>query len=258
MTKMKVVLIGAGNVATHLAIELTKYSFDIIQVYSRTIESASRLADTVHAEPITEIDLVTTDADLYIYAVKDSVLEDIISQTPANNGLSIHTAGSVAIDIFDKYTTNYGVLYPFQTFSINRKAEWRDIPIFIEASSPANLSKLEKIASTLSDKVSTLSSEDRKYIHLTGVFACNFTNHMYTLSEIFLKKINLPFDIALPLIDETASKIHTLSPRDAQTGPAIRFDENIINKHLSLIEDEDIKQIYRIISENIHKINSQS
>lgn len=255
---MKVVLIGAGNVATHLAIELTKYSFDIIQVYSRTIESASKLAKIVSAEPITETSMIANNADIYIYAVKDSVLEEIISQTPVNNGLSIHTAGSVSVDIFNKYTTNYGVLYPFQTFSINREVEWKNIPIFVEASSPANLNKLETIASILSDKVSVLNSEDRKYIHLTGVFACNFTNHMYALSEMFLKKINLPFDIALPLIDETASKVHNLSPKEAQTGPAIRFDENIINKHLSLIEDEDIKQIYRIISENIHKINNQS
>lgn len=255
---MKIVFIGAGNVATHLATELYKKSFNIVQIYSRTLESASELALKVEAEAITDIHSVTNNADLYIYSVKDSILEEIIAKTPKHQGIAIHTAGSVPLDIFSKYTTDYGVLYPFQTFSKNRDIEWNTIPLFVEASNKDALDKIKGLASTLSSKVSELNSEDRKYIHLTGVFACNFTNHMYALSELFLKKINLPFDIALPLINETASKVKELSPKDAQTGPAIRFDENIINNHLSLIEDEDVKDIYKLMSENIHKINNKS
>lgn len=250
---MKVVFLGAGNVATHLALELYQKDFDIVQVYSRTRESAQELANKVEAVPITSVSSVIADADLYIFSVKDSVLEDIISKIPSNSGLWVHTAGSIPLDIFSKYALNYGVLYPFQTFSKNRTIEWKNIPVFIEANNPENLPLLQAVAKQLSDKVTELSSEDRKYIHLTGVFACNFTNHMYTLSKQFLDKIALPFDVALPLIDETTSKVHTLSPEEAQTGPAIRYDENIINKHLELIEDENVKQIYKLISESIHK-----
>ena len=105
------------------------------------------------------------------------------------------------------------------------------------------MKKIEEIGKLLSDKVLELNSEERKYIHLTGVFACNFTNHMYTLSKMILKRVNLPFEITLPLIDETAQKVHSLSPEDAQTGPAVRYDTNIINKHLSLIEEKNIKEI---------------
>ena len=129
--------------------------------------------------------------------------------------------------------------------------------LFLEASDDQSLEQLKSIASQLSTKIEELSTEERKYLHLTGVFACNFTNHMYTLSKQVLAKINLPFDIALPLIDETASKVHSLSPEDAQTGPAVRFDENVMEKHLSLIDDDEIKQIYKLMSESIHRFGKK-
>jgi predicted short-subunit dehydrogenase-like oxidoreductase (DUF2520 family) len=254
---MKVVFVGAGNVAAHLATGLYKRSFDIVQVYSRTMASASALAREVQAVPITEIASIDRSADLYIFSLKDSVLKEIIAQILPNDGLWVHTAGSVPMDIFSKYTPGYGVLYPFQTFSKGREVDWPEIPVFIEASAPKHLNTLRNIAGQLSGKVIELSSQDRKYVHLTGVFACNFTNHMYALSKQFLNRVNLPFEISLPLIDETALKVHELTPEAAQTGPAIRYDKNIINKHLDLIEDEDIRQIYKLISENIHKTSKR-
>lgn len=249
---MKIVFIGAGNVATHLATELYKYEFNIIQVYSRSSEAAIQLASQVNAESLTDIKDVVTDADIYIFCLKDSVIEDIASQLRPNKGLWIHTSGSISLSILEKYNKVCGVIYPFQTFSKNRNIDWKETPVFIEASDNDSLHMIEAITKKLSDKVSILSSADRRYIHLTGVFACNFTNHMYTLAKQFLKKVDLPFEVALPLIDETASKVHELTPEDAQTGPAIRFDENIINRHLGMIEDERIKEIYKLISENIH------
>lgn len=254
---MKVVCLGAGNVATHLATALYEHSIDVIQVYSRTLESASALANQVGATPVTDLKEVIDYADIYLFSLKDSVLENVIAQMPNNSRLWIHTAGSLSLDIFRNYTTHYGVLYPFQTFTKNRQLNWREIPIFVEASDNDSLNTIKAIAKQLSNKIFDLSSEERKYLHLTGVFACNFTNHMYTLSKQFLDKINLPFDVVLPLIDETVSKVHDLIPEEAQTGPAIRYDENVINKHLSLIEDDIVKQIYKVISDNIHRISKE-
>ncbi len=254
---MKVVFVGAGNVATHLATELYRNSFDIIQVYSRTMESASALARQINAQPVTDTASIDNSADLYVFSLKDSVLEDVISQISPNNGLWIHTAGSISMDIFEKYASSYGVLYPFQTFSKGRAIDWQKVPVFIEANQSENLDILRSISEKISAQVAELSSQDRKYVHLTGVFACNFTNHMYALSKLFLNQVNLPFDVSLPLIDETAAKVHVLSPEDAQTGPAVRYDENVMNKHLDLIEDNDIRQIYKLISENIYKINNR-
>jgi len=255
---MKVVFIGAGNVATRLAIELYQHDFDIIQIYSRTKESASQLADKVQAVAVTDIQSIFPNADLYIFSIKDSVLEELIKQIPGNNGLWIHTAGSMPIDVFRDHAHRYGVLYPFQTLSKAKKVDWKSIPLFIEASDNNSLDLLHDIANQISEKVQVLSSEKRKYVHLTGVFACNFANHMYTLSEMMLAKADLPFETALPLIDETCNKIHTLSPMEAQTGPAVRYDKNIIDKHLHLIEDEQIREIYKLISENIHKIHTKN
>lgn len=254
---MKVVFIGAGNVATHLAVELYKKGFDIIQVYSYTLQSATKLARQVDAAPINDLSVLINDADLYIFSLKDSVLEDVISKIPANNGLWIHTAGSMPLTVFENQTKRYGVVYPFQTFSKDREVSWNNIPIFIEASDNESLSLLMNIVKQLSSCVMELSSDKRRYVHITGVFACNFTNHMYRLSSLFLEQAGLSLEIALPLIDETASKVHTLTPQEAQTGPAIRYDENIINKHLELIEDKDIKDIYKQISINIHKLNNE-
>ncbi|MBD8348296.1 Rossmann-like and DUF2520 domain-containing protein [Dysgonomonas sp. HGC4] len=252
---MNIVFIGAGKLATHLATELVKHSFTIQQVYSRTDHSAQELAQKVNAKATSNIKAVDTNADIYIFSVKDSALLSVITEMPSNNGLWLHTAGSISLDIFKGYSIRYGVLYPFQTFSDNRDLNFRKIPIFIEASNKTELDLLQSICLQISDKVRTLSSEKRQYLHLTGVFACNFVNHMYAISQHILKEEGIPFESLLPLIDETASKVHTLLPQEAQTGPAIRYDENVIQKHIDLIEDPDLKEIYALISKNIHKTN---
>jgi len=252
---MKIIFIGAGNLATNLATGLTEKGFTISQVYSRTMESAQSLAGKIGCSATNNVDCIDNDADLYIFSVKDSALEDLLKQIPSNKGIWIHTAGSVPMKIFEKYNSRFGVVYPFQTFSKDRRVDFKCIPTFIEASSPECYEVLQSVFSVISDKVSELSSEKRRYVHLTGVFACNFVNHMYRISGDILKAEGIPFETLLPLIDETASKVYSLSPCDAQTGPAIRFDENIINNHLSLITDPEKKEIYRLISEDIHREN---
>ncbi len=252
---MKVIFIGAGRLATHLAIELSKHSIDILQVYSRTDNSAIELAQKVNAKATSNIKEVRTDADIYIFSVKDSALPQLVKEIPSNKGLWIHTAGSIPLDIFKENNNRYGVLYPFQTFSKDRYLDFSIIPIFLEANNQSDLKVLFDIAQQISHKVYSLSSEKRQYIHLTGIFACNFVNHMYSISNDILEKEGIPFEAVLPLIDETAAKVHNLSPRIAQTGPAIRYDENIINKHIELIKDNNLKQIYTLISEDIYKTN---
>lgn len=253
---MKIIFIGAGNLATNLALELVKHSYTISQVYSRTTESAQTLAQLINCKATNNTSEIENDADLYIFSIKDSALEDLLLDIPSNNGIWAHTSGSIPMNVFEKYNNNFGVVYPFQTFSKQRRVEFCSVPVFIEANTKENYNELYNIFSCISERVSQLSSDKRKYIHLTGVFACNFVNHLYRISDDILKKENIPFDVLLPLIDETASKVHDMSPKDAQTGPAIRYDKNIIDKHLSLIEDSRVKEIYRLMSENIHKTNS--
>lgn len=254
---MNIVFIGSGRLATNLAKELYKKSYNISQIYSRTIESATLLADIVNAEATDKLIDIRQDAELYIFAVKDSVLPQIIRQLPSNDALWIHTSGSISINVFEHSVKRYGVLYPFQTFSKERSINFNDVPLCYEANNRSDASILNKICASISDRIYELSSEKRQYIHLSGVFACNFVNHMYDIAGEILGEQNIPSDILLPLIDETASKIHSLSPHKAQTGPAVRYDKNIIDKHIMLIEDLRVKSIYTLLSESIYEVNKK-
>ena len=249
----KVVVIGAGNVATHLSLSIQTTSASIIQVYSRSEESACALASRLRVAWTTRICEITPEAGMYLFAVKDDALPEIIPQIPANNGLWVHTAGSVPMDVFKGYTEHYGVLYPLQTFSKSREIDLRPVPFFVEACTPDNEKSLVEFAGKLSTNVQMLSSEKRKYVHLAAVFACNFSNHMYMMACKLLDKQHIPHDVLLPLIDETAAKIHTLSPLKAQTGPAIRYDLHVLNRHMELLTDPAMKEMYQLISQNIHK-----
>ena len=165
----------------------------------------------------------------------------------------VHTAGSVSVDIWKGYALRYGVLYPMQTFSKRRDMDLANVPFFIEASEESECRYLKALASSLSSKVYDATSEQRKILHMAAVFACNFTNHMYALCNYLLVKNGLSFEMMLPLIDETASKVHELLPKEAQTGPAVRYDLDIINRHLDMLKEEpDMQDIYEKISKSIH------
>lgn len=250
---MKVVFIGAGNLATCLSLEMLRCGFDILQVYSRTEESASILARKLGCQWTKSAKKILPDADVYVFSVKDDALPKVIKAMKPNNGLWIHTSGSTPIDVFKGFAENYGVLYPLQTFSKMREMDFSQIPIFIEANSISSAKQLEQIAAALSENVRFLPSAKRKYLHLAAVFACNFTNHVYSIAERILDEHEMPVDVLLPLIDETAYKVHQMPPIVAQTGPAIRYDKKIINYQLSLLEDSDLKTIYKTMSKSIHK-----
>lgn len=250
---MKVVFIGAGNLATRLSLAMKRAGMSVVQVYSRTEASAVSLAGQLNSLWTTDPKQIVADADLYLFSVKDRVLPALISQMVPNDALWVHTAGSMPMDLFKGYAKRYGVLYPLQTFSKEREVCFQEIPFFIEASSEETEAVLQEIAGRLSRNVRHLSSEKRRSLHLAAVFACNFSNYMYTLAGKVLAEQAIPADVLLPLIDETAAKIHTMTSAEAQTGPAIRYDENVINKHLAMLSDPDMKMLYQLISQSIHK-----
>lgn len=256
MEDNKVVLLGAGNVATHLGRALIENGYQVVQVYSRTEAAASVLAKNLSATFTTSLDELYDDAHWYIVALKDSVLPELIPSIVKGkeDALFLHTAGSIPMNVWKGYAKNYGVLYPMQTFSKYRQMDFMQVPFFIEANNQEGMTCLKTLAHKLSPKVYEASSEQRKYLHLAAVFACNFTNHMYALCDQLLDEQGLPFEVMLPLIDETARKVHELSPKEAQTGPAIRYDENVIKRHLGMLaERPNMQEIYEKISENIHR-----
>ena len=257
---MKIVLIGAGNLATHLGKALHAAGHDMIQVFSRTMQSAETLASLLDAEPLTDIAQVRDDADVYIFSVKDSALEQLISQLcGGEKKVFLHTAGSMPMSVFRGKALHYGVLYPMQTFSKQREVDFSIIPCFIEANDEFALKQIEGLAGQISHRVFQLSSEDRKYLHLSAVFACNFANHCYAASQELLQQHGIPFDVMLPLIDETAAKVHGMTPKEAQTGPAVRYDENVIGKQIQLLENQPyFQKIYDCMSKSIHELESEN
>ena len=257
---MKIVLIGAGNLATHLGKALHAAGHDMVQVFSRTMQSAETLASLLDAEPLTDISQVRDDADVYIFSVKDSALEQLISQLcGGEKKVFLHTAGSMPMSVFREKALHYGVLYPMQTFSKQREVDFSIIPCFIEANDEFALKQIEGLAGQISHRVYQLSSEDRKYLHLSAVFACNFANHCYAASQELLQQHGIPFDVMLPLIDETAAKVHGMTPKEAQTGPAVRYDENVIGKQIQLLENQPyFQKIYDCMSKSIHELESEN
>lgn len=251
-----IVLIGAGNLATHLGKALCARGFRVGQVYSRTYESAASLAEMLSASPLTAVDELPTDADLYIVSLTDAAFVQLLPRLTAGreDRLFVHTAGSIPLSVWQGHGHRYGVFYPMQTFSKRRDVNFEEIPLFIEANNDEDLQLLSELGGELSHNVRQLSSEQRKILHLAAVFACNFTNHMYTLANKLLAANGISFDAMLPLIDETARKVHQLPPAEAQTGPAVRYDHNVIAKHLDLLTDmPDVRALYQEISKSIHK-----
>lgn len=278
---MKIVLIGAGNLATHLGKALHAAGHDMLQVFSRTMQSAETLASLLDAEPLTDIAQVRDDADVYIFSVKDSALVQLVAQLcrheadglvedGAVNALRkakkgehervfLHTAGSMPMSVFKGMAQHYGVLYPMQTFSRQREVDFSIIPCFVEANDEFAQKQIEGMAREISGRVYQLSSEDRKYLHLSAVFACNFANHCYAISQELLEEHGIPFDVMLPLINETAAKVHEMKPKDAQTGPAVRYDENVIGKQSKLLENHPhFKKVYDSMSKSIHGLNAEN
>lgn len=257
---MKIVLIGAGNLATHLGKALHAAGHDMVQVFSRTMQSAETLASLLDAEPLTDMAQVRDDADVYIFSVKDSALEQLISQLcGGEKKVFLHTAGSMPMSVFRGKALHYGVLYPMQTFSKQREVDFSIIPCFIEANDEFALKQIEGLAGQISHRVFQLSSEDRKYLHLSAVFSCNFANHCYAASQELLQQHGIPFDVMLPLIDETAAKVHGMTPKEAQTGPAVRYDENVIGKQIQLLENQPyFQKIYDCMSKSIHELESEN
>lgn len=250
-----IVFIGAGNLAHHLSKAINKAGYNITQVYSRTIESAVNMADYVNAQPIDNMKIIDDDADLYIISVTDNAIEEILQKLDIVDKNIVHTAGSIDISVLNK-AKNYGVFYPLQTFSKHVELDFRKIPVCIEANNNDFKNSISNLAYQVSDNVWYINSIERKQLHLSAVFACNFVNHLFTISKKILDEKNINFNILHPLIQETVNKALIANPESVQTGPALRNDTNIIEKHLKLLSSQpDTKQIYELITNSIKEFH---
>ncbi len=253
---MRIVLIGAGRLATNLGLTLLGAGHEIICVNSRTMMSAKALSDKIGGRPVDRAEDLPMEADAYIISVKDSVLADVIPAVTKGRETQVfmHTAGSMPMEMFKGMAHHYGVFYPMQSFSKERPVDFAEIPTFVEANDERAMEVIKHLAESVTERVYELSSDDRQYLHLAAVFACNFTNHCYAMAAEILEERGMSFDVMLPLIDETARKVHQLRPQEAQTGPAVRYDENVIRHQAQLLKSHPfMKDLYERMSLHIHR-----
>lgn len=251
---MRIVWIGAGNLATRISLAMRAVGIEVVQVYSHTLAHAEALAGQLACAATDDLSEVRTDADYYFFALKDTALPEVVARMRPNQGVWVHTAGSMPMVLFADYVSHYGVCYPLQTFSKSRAVDVSKVPFFIEGSDRETTERLMGLAGKLSPTVRLLSSEKRKSLHLAAVFACNFVNHLYALAGELLEEQGIDPELLLPLIDETAAKVHDMTPLQAQTGPAVRYDENVIHKQLAQLKEDLTKRaIYTLMSQSIHQ-----
>ncbi len=252
----RVVILGAGNVATNFALALND-EYKIVQIYSRTLANALELAEKVGCEAVNDLKMVLNDADIYIIAVNDDAIANIIDNTTTSNkALWLHTSGSTPIEVFQGKRRYYGVCWPVQSLSKSNVVKMNDVHLFVEGNTDKATHEIEKFASAISQNVHKAPSHDRLLLHVASVFACNFANHMFALSSEVLDEAGLSFDIMMPLIKTMVEKLDYLTPKESQTGPAARGDIKIIEKHLSSLTG-DKREIYKLLSHSIMRSNEK-
>jgi predicted short-subunit dehydrogenase-like oxidoreductase (DUF2520 family) len=251
---MRITIIGSGNVATHLSAALKNAGHRIVQVYSRNMHNAALLAYHVGADAIDDPKDITGDTDVFILAIKDDAIAEFVPNLSPFNKLIVHTSGAVELQQLLNFTNNAGVFYPLQTFSKTKEVNFRDVPLCIEGGDEAITKTLESLARDISNNVYRVNSAQRKVLHLAAVFACNFTNHLYSIGEQLLAGSGMSFDMLRPLIAETADKIKKHHPADVQTGPAARNDDLTMQAHLQMLNKQpDLQEIYTRLSQDIIK-----
>lgn len=254
MIYQKVVLIGAGRVAHHLAKAINGSGRKIVQVYSRHIGHAQELAAFYQAGFTDDINLIDASADIFIIAISDDAIAGVANQLAVANKMVVHTSGSTPMDVLEPASTNHGVLYPLQSFAFNTDIDFKKVPLCIEAADSNLEDMLISFSRSISNDVRRIDSDMRMQIHIAAVFANNFTNFMYLMAQEILSEGKVDFDILMPLIEETTRKLQRQQPQEAQTGPARRADIGIIQKHLGHLKDHPEKQeIYKMLSQFIQE-----
>jgi predicted short-subunit dehydrogenase-like oxidoreductase (DUF2520 family) len=248
---MNIVLIGSGNVATIMGRLLQKNGHTILQVMSRHADNAKKLADELGCAYTDYNGATDMNADMYLVAITDTVLFELNKSFKLGDKLIVHTAGSVTKDVLKDISTKYGILYPFQSLR-KELTTLPEIPFLVDGNTDATTGLVEAFAKTLSPVVRRTTDEERLKLHVAGVVVNNFTNHLYTLTHEFCQKENIDFNLLYPLIEETTSRIKQYTPKEMQTGPALRNDVFTLDKHLRILAPHPkLKYLYLKLTDSI-------
>jgi len=249
---MRIVLFGNGNLATRLGLALQSKHAEIVQVFGRNDIGCAQLAALLNCPYTCSKEQITPDADLFLLAVSESAIPEVLEGVSIARQLVVHTSGSIPMESLIPFAGNCGVFYPLQTLSAQKAVDFSTVPICIEANKEENLQMLMELGNLISDQVSCVGSNQRRQLHLAAVFVCNFVNHLYAVGEQLLREQDLSFDLLKPLIRETAEKAMMFSPADVQTGPAVRGNVPVLDLHQQmLVQHPEWQHLYERISHDI-------
>lgn len=245
-------MIGSGNVAWHFSRMFKSLGIDVLEVYSRNQEKAKELSIELNTRHLERLEDISTESDLIVLAINDDSIEDVALRLKTD-ALVVHTSGTASIEKLQN--NRKGVIWSIQSFRKYQETDYSKIPFLIESNSNGDSIVLENLIKKVSEFVYLKNSEDRLKAHLGAVIANNFVNHLYSISQELLSEAKLPFSILLPIIEEETRKVHSFDPKNIQTGPAARGDQKTIENHLNIIQEPELKEIYRLISERIKKLH---
>lgn len=252
MRKHDIVIIGAGNVAWHLSRQFHRAGHRILQVFSRSESPAEFHLEESQTSFTDDIDGLNKEGSIYVIAVNDDAVEGLAERLYLPDALVVHTCAMLPMEVLEPVSNRHGVFYPMQTMTKGHDLNFREIPIFIEASNDNVGIEIYHLAAGISDRVLHADLDKRKTLHLAAVFANNFTNHLFHISIQLLKRGSMNMDMLMPLINETVRKIESRQPFDVQTGPAKRGDMKTVEEHLELLADfPDFREIYLVITESL-------
>ncbi|MBO4645650.1 MAG: DUF2520 domain-containing protein [Bacteroidales bacterium] len=254
-----VTVVGCGNVASWLVFALKKAKIPVSQIYGRNPDRCRKLAETCGAKAVCQWEDLQSTSDLYIFSVKDDAYEEMIPQFPFRMPLAVLTAGTLSQNLLAPAADRYGVLYPCQTLTTGMDFSNLQVPLCVEGNDEQTTGILARFASQLSDNVHFLNEEQRRHLHLAAVFASNFSNAMYIASADLLGRANIDFSVLQPLIQNTLDKLKRFTPKESQTGPAARRDDSVMSRHLQMLPENDLREIYQIVSQYImNQTNKES
>lgn len=256
MISKKIVIIGGGNVASHLIRSVTASGHKLVQLYNRTIEHISSHQSETNI--VGTIDGITPDADIYIICVKDTAIQGLVKNLRLKDKMIVHTSGNLSMNVLEEVSKNIGIFYPIQSFTKGIPIDFRKVPIIIEANSSEAEGQIRSFSMSISDTVISMSETERQKLNVAGVFVNNFTNHIYTMIYSYLKSENMDFKVLIPLIQNTVDKLSLGAPSAMQTGPAVRNDLSTIESHQTILENyPELRSMYADLTEKIRRFHEK-
>ena len=246
-------IIGTGNVAHWFVYAFQKAGVTLRQIYGRDLTKCQNLAESCGAEAIQDLSKLKKNSDLYLFSLKDDCYEEVVSQISFELPLAVLTSGTVSARVLAPVAPRFGTIYPCQTLNSGMDFSTVEVPLCVEGGDSETEALLLQLATQLSENTIILHEEERRQLHLAAVFACNFTNALYGIAFDLLKNAKIEPRVLLPLLQNSLKKLNTMTPEEAQTGPAVRNDKNVINKHLDMLQDAQYREIYEIITQEIHR-----